>query len=125
MEVLVAATLLGLTTVAGVVGLNASGAGADRAIQQARAQCVVRAEVEAITSAPWGTYGVPAGPDWSLRLNQQPAYSGIANLANITVTYVHVSTGWTYSVTFLKANLSSSGSPDGAAPAWNDVGKGC
>jgi prepilin-type N-terminal cleavage/methylation domain-containing protein len=59
-ESLVASALMGIGVVAGLTAWDTAAVGAGRAVRQAWANCVVRAELDAVLSAPYGdTYSPP------------------------------------------------------------------
>ncbi len=111
-EAVVAASLLGVGVVAGLVAWDSATAGARTAFSLARAQCLGRAEVEAVLSAPWAAaYAAPRG------VSVQVAADTVPSLQRVTVTALDPTTGATlYRATVLKAApLSAGGVPMGAA----------
>lgn len=67
-EALVASALLALAVVAGLVVLQSTGLTSGRAAQVARAQCLVRAEANAVVAAAYGSaYPAPAGVTVAVR----------------------------------------------------------
>jgi Tfp pilus assembly protein PilV len=109
-EAVVAASLLGVGVVAGLVAWDSATAGARAAVTLARAQCLGQSEVEAVLSAPWAAaYDAPPG------VSVEVATDPVPGLQRVTVTVLDPTSKATlYQATVLKAAaLSAGGMPLG------------
>lgn len=106
-EPLVAAALLGIGVVAGLTAADAGTLGANRALGQQRALCVVRTETEYISSADWRTPPSPYDTSIAQGLTVVNEPGAIPDLARITISYTDPRSQATYSTTLLKSKALS------------------